>query len=436
MDMRGDTKFEHKESIGKDWGMLAQKDLMASYYQKVLHAKESGKKIVYTFVPGNLNEIALAFDVVPVFPEILGLQMALRQQADHYIQLGEKEGYAEDLCSYVKSSVGMAVNHNIGPYGDKIPEPDFLFLINSNCFTFMKWFEILKKTFKCPIVQIHLPYIHEEKPTKDAIEYCVKQFKQVVVPEFERLTGNKFDLDKLKYHLELSRQAEEKYFHTMDFAKNTPCPFDAVFNGMYYIGPLNTAFRGTPEAVEYYTNLKNDVEARVSRKEGPITPFGRMDDQKYRIVLECAPPWNEQRNVWKIFYDEKVVVVGGTYNKVAGSFDLGTFHDPNRPFESLSEQVMSCYCNNNIILRSDTIEKHIRDYRADGFLVSSIKSCKSFMAGQLAIMRRIEERTGISGGFFECDMMDSRFYAEANVRNRIESYLRMIDQKGKRGAVA
>jgi benzoyl-CoA reductase subunit B len=299
----------------------------------------------------------------------------------------------------------------------------------------MKWFEILKKFFKCPIVQIHLPFMNEEKPSKEAIEYCVKQFKNVVVPEFERLTGNKFDIDKLKYRLELAKQAEEEYYQVMNFAKNFPSPIDAVFNGMYYVGPLNTAFRGTPEAVEYYKKLRRVIEERVRLKQGPITPFGRLDEQKYRLVLECAPPWNDFKNFWKIFYEEKAVIVGATYVKVGGTFDLGNFHDPERPFESLSEQVMNCYCNHNILNRAAILEKHIRELKADGFLISSIKSCKSFMAGQLALLRMIEDRTGIPGGFFETDMMDSRFYAEANVRNRIESYFRMIDQKRKKGEV-
>ncbi len=422
-------------SMPKDWGMTAQKTLMASYYDKLMQARENGEKVVYTFVPGNINEISLAFGINPVFPEVLGLQMGLRKNADFYVQMGEKEGYAEDLCSYVKSSVGMAANNNIGPYGAKIPEPDFLFLVYANCFTFLKWFEILKKIYKCPVITIHLPFVNDERPTKDAIDYCVKQFKSVVIPEFERLTGNKFDMDKLKYHMELSRKAEEDFCHVMGSPKNNPSPIDAVFNGMYYVGPLNTAFRGTPEGVEYYKKLREEIDARALRKEGPPTPYGRMDEQRYRIVMECAPPWNEFQSVWKMFYDEKAIVVGATYVKVGGAFDLGSFHDPSRPLESLAEQVMNCYCNNNIIYRANVIERHLKEYSADGFLVSSIKSCKSFMSGQLAIMRRVEEKTGIPGGFFECDMMDSRYYAEANVRNRIESYLRMIDQKRKRGTV-
>jgi benzoyl-CoA reductase subunit B len=58
-----------------------------------------------------------------------------------------------------------------------------------------------------------------------------------------------------------------------------------------------------------------------------------------------------------------------------------------------------------------------------------VKSCNSFSAGQLLILRQIEERTGRPGGFIESDLVDSRYFSAANLKNRLESYLQMIDQK-------
>ena len=48
------------------------------------------------------------------------------------------------------------------------------------------------------------------------------------------------------------------------------------------------------------------------------------------------------------------------------------------------------------------------------------------------MLRQIEEKTGRPGGFFESDLVDPRYFSAANIRNRIESYLQMLDQK--RGA--
>ena len=66
---------------------------------------------------------------------------------------------------------------------------------------------------------------------------------------------------------------------------------------------------------------------------------------------------------------------------------------------------------------------------ADGLLINSIKSCNSFSAGQLLMMREIEKRTGKPAAFVETDLVDPRYFSASNVKNRLESYFQMIDQK-------
>ena len=46
-------------------------------------------------------------------------------------------------------------------------------------------------------------------------------------------------------------------------AKHRPSPIDGYFGAVYYIGPIFTAFRGTPEATEYYRVLRGEIEQRV-----------------------------------------------------------------------------------------------------------------------------------------------------------------------------
>ena len=46
-------------------------------------------------------------------------------------------------------------------------------------------------------------------------------------------------------------------------AKNKPSPIDAYFGGIYYIGPIFGAFRGTEDAIDYYSTLRAEVEERL-----------------------------------------------------------------------------------------------------------------------------------------------------------------------------
>jgi benzoyl-CoA reductase subunit B len=85
-----------------------------------------------------------------------------------------------------------------------------------------------------------------------------------------------------------------------------------------------------------------------------------------------------------------------------------------------------CYTNLNLPSRIDMLVTYIRDYEADGFLINSVKSCNSFSAGQLMMLREVEKRTGIPGAFIESDLVDPRYFSAANIKNRIESYLQML----------
>lgn len=413
----------------KDEAMLKEKELMTRYQQKILTAKEDGKKLCYTFLPGGLTELLHCFDIVPVFPEVLGLQMGLRKKSGVYIEAGENDGYSEDVCSYVKAGVGLALNGNMGPDGMVIPKPDFLFLVASQCFTFMKWWEILRKTYDCPIVTVHIPWRHHGKTTPEEYKFGVNQFKQAVIPQLEEISGVKFDIDKLREILSYSREMEQDLADVINMGKLIPSPIEGFFQTLYYNGPINTYYRGTKEGVEFYKLVKRVVQQRIDSGESPQSPHGKLDEQKYRLVMDCGITWDNFSEYSKIFYDEKAIIVAATYAKVAGTFDRGNFHDPDRPLESLIENNMTNYCNLSLEDRVKLMEDYIREYKADGFLVGSIKSCKSFAAGMLSMLREIEKRTGVPGGFFELDMMDARYFSEANVRNRIESYLRMIDER-------
>jgi benzoyl-CoA reductase subunit B len=156
--------------------------------------------------------------------------------------------------------------------------------------------------------------------------------------------------------------------------------------------------------------------------------------ERYRLVVEGPPNWTSFREFWKMFYDEDAVVVASTYTKVGGLYDTGFRHNPDDPLGTLADYCLGCYTNLGLPTRVDLIEKYIRDYRADGFLINSVKSCNSFSVGQLLMLRQLEERTGVPGAFIESDLVDPRYFSAANIKNRIESYLQMLEQK--RGAAA
>jgi benzoyl-CoA reductase subunit B len=423
------SKAAPAKEIEKDDSMVKQKAMMAAHYDRLTSVPETGEKVASTFVPGNLNELIMCFGLVNNLPEVNAIQSGLRRQSGAYVLEAEKIGHSEDVCTYVKSDIGMMAKGNIGPNGKRLPDPDVLLLSYTGCFTFMKWFELLREQYKCETIMLHTPYMADGKITKNMIEYMVKQLKDEVIPKLERISGVKFDVDRLREYLKKSAVAEDDLVHVLQSAKGKPSPIDAYFGGIYYIGPIFGAFRGTDDAIEYYKFLRAEVEQRLTEGKGPVTPEGDMGQEKYRLVVEGPPNYTNFRQFWKMFYDEGAVVVASSYTKVGGVYDFGFRHDPDKPLETLAEYCLGVYTNRSLPMRIDMLANYVRDYDADGLLINSIKSCNSFSAGQLLIMREVEKRTGKPAAFIESDLVDPRYFSAANIKNRLESYFQMIEQK-------
>lgn len=420
--------------VQKDDSQLRQKEMIARHYDRLAAAPETGDRNVYTFVPGNLTELLLSFDLLPVLPEINSLQSAMRGKTAEYISLAEKRGHSEDVCTYVKSDIGMLHSGNIGPTGQRLPNPDLLLLSYTGCFTFLKWFELLREEYRAPVSMLHVPYQPEGRITAEMRDYVVRQLREDIIPALEKLSGRAYDEEKLAHHLRLSAQAEDDLVWVLQSAKHRPSPIDAYFGAVYYVGPIFSAFRGTEGAVGYYTALRAEIEERIREGKGPVTPDGDMKVERFRVVVEGPPNWTSFRQFWKMFADEGAVAVASTYTKVGGVYDAGFRHDPARPLESLAEYCLGCYTNLGLPTRIDMLANYVKEYQADGFLINSVKSCNSFSAGQLHILREVEARSGKPGGFIESDLVDPRYFSAANIKNRLESYFQMLEQKRLGGA--
>ena len=406
--------------------MLLQKEMIGEHFERLERAPETGEKVVYTFVPGNLTELIRSFGALPLLPEINALQSGMRGKSRGYIAEAERAGHSEDVCTYVKCDIGMLKSGNVGPTGTKLPRPDLLLLSYTGCYTFMKWFELLREEYDCPCVFLHVPYQGDGRLLPEHRAYIEKQLRETVIPALEDITGRPYDEDALRERLRLSAQAEDDLVAVLTSARQVPSPIDAYFGGVYYVGPIFSAFRGTPEGVEYYRALRSEVESRARQGLGPLTPSGPLDEQRFRIVVEGPPNWTSFNEFWSMFADEGACVVASTYTKVGGTYDFGFRHDADDPIGTLADYCAGCYTNLDLPTRIEMLAEYVQSYRADGFLINSVKSCNSFSAGQLLILREVEKRTGVPGGFIESDLVDPRYFSAANIKNRLESYFQML----------
>src|SRR5690606_27586103 len=147
-----------KQEVQKEDAMWLQKELINRNYAELARARADNRKVSATFVPGNLNELLMCFDFARSLPETNALQNGMRKKSGRFIMDAERDGQSEDVCTYVKADLGMMQGGEIGPTGEPLPRPDVLLLSYTGCFTFMKWFELIRHKYGCETVMLHVPY--------------------------------------------------------------------------------------------------------------------------------------------------------------------------------------------------------------------------------------------------------------------------------------
>ncbi len=397
-----------------------QGELTKRYFQRLLTAKEQGRKVGYAFVMANPIELFNVFDIVPLYPEITSLNISYRGGAPPLIALSEEMGYSTDACGYVKMGVASVTEGTSTSIG-VLPKPDVLLLTFSGCQIYIHWWEQLHYQTGAEVLVVDVPYVRERDgkvPSHD-VKYVASQLEESI-PQLERVSGKKFREEEFRETMRLSAEAWDLWRKCIEMGKLTPCPMDAYFEAIYYMAPITIA-RGTQECVDFYRFLLDELNARAEHGVGPTKK------EEYRLVYEGVPNYPFFKNFWGLFREHNARGVAATYPKVAGMIDTDSFRiNPDRPFESLAEYMIHAYCNWNMPMRTDLIEKYVRDYRADGVVIHSIKSCRSFSMGQGDIREHLAKDLDIPTLLIESDHVDPRYYSEAQTRNRVDAFFETL----------
>ena len=83
----------------------------------------------------------------------------------------------------------------------------------------------------------------------------------------------------------------------------------------------------------------------------------------------------------------------------------------------------------NLGLRRDLIERYCREYRADGLVIHSVKSCRLFSAGQGDMREYFTKELGVPTLLIESDLEDPRYFSEAQMRNRIDAFFESLHRR-------
>ncbi len=401
-----------------------QKEIMAKYYAEATAiANGNGRKAAHLLIAGNPVELLRAFDVLPIYPEVNVLQIAVRKGSLPLIQKAEELGYAGDNCAYVKADIGLFHSGYVTPFAT-IPKPDVLVCNYVGCNVYLNWFEHLAELTGAPAMNIDIPFIRtaDGEPTADDVTYVVKQLEELIVL-LEQVTGRSLDWKVLTKIVERSAQTGELWSQIKEMTKLRPAPYDAYFDSVTMMAPLYT-LRGTEEGVRFFEVAHREMTEQVNKKRGPLP------EERFRIVIEGPPPWPKLRVFRDMFSRWGAVAVASTYSTVGGLWEFGFRHDPAHPLESIARHMLSYnVCNRTFLQRYDQLERYVNEWHADAVVIHSVKSCRLFSAGQGDMREHFVRDLDVPTLLIESDLEDPRYFSEAQLRNRIDAFFEALEQR-------
>jgi len=389
------------------------KKLMSDYFTLL----DSGKKKVAWCTSVGPAELLRSFGFEVFFPENHGALLGATRTAMDFIPEAIKCGYSGHICSYTTADIGSYLKKE-SPlqthYGvEGVPKPDIIAYNTNQCREVEDWFTFYADEFNCPIVGIQPPRYLDEV-TQDEIDLVVKQMKKMI-PVCEKVSGRKFNLEKFKKTVKLSKEATllwQKVLKTST-AKNAPISF---FDGTIHMGPI-VVLRGTQRAKDYYTLLLAELEENVKNN------IGFIPKAKTRIFWEGMPIWGKLRMMSDLFTDNDSAVVASTY---CSSWVFDKF-DENDPWNSTARAYTEIFINRSDKAKEKMLAEWLKEYEIDGIVFHDTKTCFNNSNAKFGMPQRLQKITGVPFLTIEGDLCDLRFFSEGQSITKVETFLEQLE---------
>ncbi|MFQ5999896.1 MAG: 2-hydroxyacyl-CoA dehydratase subunit D [Candidatus Bathyarchaeia archaeon] len=387
--------------------------LVAVHYMSAVQAHNEGRWVAWLTAVSPPSEILYAMGIQPLFPENYACVATVMKAARKMFDVSEAYGISRDLCSYARCVMGSVLGGE-APFGG-MEKPDVLLSTKNVCVVYMKWWELMAHTLKCPLYVIDCPAV-TDKIEDYHVKYVGKQLRQLV-SKLERITGTSLDKERLKETVKFSDKAAELWRKVLEQRRAKPCPM-GVTDSSAAMFPI-VASAGTQKAVEYYERLLDEVSERV--KQG----VGVLENENFRLLLSGIPYWHHL-GMFNYLEDKYgAVFVHELYTATWGMASL----NPAKPFESLAYKMLLNPTNMPIPWLKDWINRLVKDFDIDGVVLLSSRSCKATSIGNLTVQKVLREEYGIPSVVLEADHTDDRVYSEAEVTMRLDAFMEMLGAK-------
>lgn len=388
------------------------KEIMTRHYLLARYAQ--GAMPVAWVTSGAPVELLRAFDFYTVYPENHGALCGAQKLGPELCSIAEEHGFHQDLCSYARIDLGVCLSGKT-PVG-RLPRPDLLFASNNICQTVMYWYRVLAHYWKIPLIVFDTPFNFTEITERD-VSYMVRQFEEMI-PVLERISGKAFSQKRFEDAMRLGKESAMAWGEVLSTMKNIPSPM-TIFDAFVHLAPI-VSLRGLPVTLDYYRILLAELRERISKG------IGGVKNERKRLMWDNIAIWYKVRDFSRLFAEKGMNFVAATYTNAWA--ETISYMDEKRPLESLAKAYSLVILNNNLEYRLRLMERLIDEYKIDGLVIHSARSCKPYSVGQYDIKRLLMERKGIPSVVVEADITDYRAYSEEQVRTRLEAFFETLEE--------
>ncbi|MBI2878014.1 MAG: 2-hydroxyacyl-CoA dehydratase [Candidatus Tectomicrobia bacterium] len=384
-------------------------EMVLNYFNRITTAREQGRPIVGHTVMAP-TEIFYAMDLAPMSLEnVACMQAILLNKYEDYLGTARSFGLAPETCSAHRMLAGAFLNQ-------MVTSPDMIIWSNLVCDNTAKSGDALMDIYGIPGFFLDRPY----KWNEEGVRYYTSQTEELV-QFLEKHTGRKLDEGKLKEAVVHSNRVIEIYREIYELRKARPAPMRN--RNLMNQNTIEGLFSGTPEAVTYFEQVRDEIKANVQAGRGVA------EEERYRPLFLFLPPFYELKILDWLERDQGAVSVMEPFISYYAPGEM----DPNKPIESIARKAFFRHTAQPMHGPSeafvDDALRIAKEFGADGAVYFAHIGCRQACALIRTLKDRLKEELDVPTLVVDIDIMDPSLSSGAEIKDKFERFFEILEDR-------
>lgn len=407
--------YEHKKRHSTFKSVELYHELLAKHFREIKESTEEGKPWIAGTLVGIPHEIFVAMDLPFGIEDVLSGAMAvLLGLHDEFYTAAAAVGIRQEGCSSQKMSIGAAAK-------GWLPRPAGVVYSDLGlCANVGGVGAVVAHLYNVPSFFLASPYYWE----REAVVQHKKKELEGLVAFLEKLTGRKFDYNRLCEVMAISRRQVELIREINQLRTAIPCPLSTrVSNQVHW---MIWMCAGKEEGVRYFEALRDELKAMVAAKKG-IAP-----QERFRLLVLFTFPQNQMK-----FADWAEREMGAVFFEPAHWRWRDWVPDFDNPLESVArklyyEPYYRFYSSLEECLRM--AEEEIIQAKIDAAVNFFHDTCDWGAGYSKTLKDRIAEKFNMPTLNFPVDMVDPSPTLGLALKERLTEFLQIVTPSSARQA--